>query len=306
MDTRIEPLPALGLRPGDAKILRNAGGRVTPDVLRSLWLATRLLGVHHVLVMHHTGCAMAGTTDAELRERLTSAAGAPAAPGPRGASRRRRGRCRRRVGRSAVARDARPRRCAGGRRGSGANLRATARRHDRRGLALRRVARRRGAHRAGGRISTPAPWRGSGARSRRRTSPGRASSPSTGRRSCACRASSRRARHHGPLPTTLRPAESLTTLSSDASVSASAFRCNWCGPVPHRAVCITIRRRWVGATGGCTWPVTSSSARPRRGRTFRRRRCGKLPTVVGTRREHDVTWLLSVDTGRQLSLHDEC
>jgi carbonic anhydrase len=70
MDTRIEPLPALGLRPGDAKILRNAGGRVTDDVLRSLWLATRLLGVHDVLVMHHSGCAMAGTTDAELLRRL--------------------------------------------------------------------------------------------------------------------------------------------------------------------------------------------------------------------------------------------
>ncbi|CAN5447081.1 hypothetical protein BH23ACT7_BH23ACT7_25390 [soil metagenome] len=44
MDTRIEPLRMLGLRPGDAKILRNAGGRVTDDVLRTLVLAVHLLG----------------------------------------------------------------------------------------------------------------------------------------------------------------------------------------------------------------------------------------------------------------------
>ena len=72
MDSRIEPLVMLGLRPGDAKILRNAGGRVTPDVLRSLALATTYLGVTHVAVMHHTGCALAGTDDQELRRDFTS------------------------------------------------------------------------------------------------------------------------------------------------------------------------------------------------------------------------------------------
>lgn len=71
MDTRIEPLPALGLHVGDAKILRNAGGRVTEDVLRSLVLATNLLGVSAVAVMHHTGCALAGSEDSQVDDALT-------------------------------------------------------------------------------------------------------------------------------------------------------------------------------------------------------------------------------------------
>jgi carbonic anhydrase len=71
IDTRIEPLAALGLRPGDAKILRNAGGRVTDDVLRSLVLATGLLGIARIAVMHHTSCALAGHSDEQLRAMLT-------------------------------------------------------------------------------------------------------------------------------------------------------------------------------------------------------------------------------------------
>ena len=70
IDTRIEPLAALGLRPGDAKILRNAGGRVTDDVLRSLVLATALLGVNRIAIMHHTKCALAGRSDDQLRSAL--------------------------------------------------------------------------------------------------------------------------------------------------------------------------------------------------------------------------------------------
>jgi carbonic anhydrase len=70
MDTRIDPLRMLGLRPGDAKILRNAGGRVTDDVLRSLVLAVALLGVDRVAVVEHTDCAMVGTTNEELRRGL--------------------------------------------------------------------------------------------------------------------------------------------------------------------------------------------------------------------------------------------
>lgn len=65
MDSRIDPLRMLGLRPGDAKILRTAGARVTDDVLRSLVLAHQLLGVERVMVLVHTDCAMA-TTEAEL------------------------------------------------------------------------------------------------------------------------------------------------------------------------------------------------------------------------------------------------
>jgi carbonic anhydrase len=70
MDSRIEPLAMLGLVPGDAKILRNAGGRVTPDVLRSLVLATNLLGVRRIAVMQHTLCALAGRTDEQVRSEL--------------------------------------------------------------------------------------------------------------------------------------------------------------------------------------------------------------------------------------------
>ncbi len=70
MDSRIEPLTMLGLHPGDAKILRNAGARVTPDVLRSLVLATRFLEVRGVAVMQHTNCALAGESDDGVRDRL--------------------------------------------------------------------------------------------------------------------------------------------------------------------------------------------------------------------------------------------
>ena len=60
MDSRIEPLAMLGLVPGDAKILRNAGARVTDDVLRTLVLATYLLEVDRVMVVAHTRCRMSG------------------------------------------------------------------------------------------------------------------------------------------------------------------------------------------------------------------------------------------------------
>jgi carbonic anhydrase len=73
MDSRIEPLTMLGLHPGDAKILRNAGARVTPDVLRSLVLATRFLGVGEIAVMQHTNCALADQADTDVRARLGEA-----------------------------------------------------------------------------------------------------------------------------------------------------------------------------------------------------------------------------------------
>ncbi|MEW1841446.1 carbonic anhydrase [Nonomuraea angiospora] len=66
MDSRIDPLGLLGLKPGDAKILRNAGARVTDDVLRTLVLAVYLLGVERVLVMPHTDCGMAKVTDPDV------------------------------------------------------------------------------------------------------------------------------------------------------------------------------------------------------------------------------------------------
>jgi carbonic anhydrase len=72
MDARIDVFAALGLHLGDAHILRNAGGRVTDDVLRSLALGCHVLGVDTVVVMQHTMCGLAGVTDEELR-RLTGA-----------------------------------------------------------------------------------------------------------------------------------------------------------------------------------------------------------------------------------------
>ena len=59
MDSRIKPLAVVGMQSGDAKILRNAGARVTDDVLRTLVLATYLLAVDRVLIMPHTDCRMA-------------------------------------------------------------------------------------------------------------------------------------------------------------------------------------------------------------------------------------------------------
>lgn len=63
IDSRIEPLALLGLEPGDAKILRNAGARVTNDMLRTLVLASHLLGVDRLMVIAHTDCRMTGTED---------------------------------------------------------------------------------------------------------------------------------------------------------------------------------------------------------------------------------------------------
>jgi carbonic anhydrase len=68
MDSRIDPLGMLGLSPGDAKILRNAGARVTDDVLRTLVLAVYLLGVNRVMIVGHTDCRMTvGSEDAVHR-----------------------------------------------------------------------------------------------------------------------------------------------------------------------------------------------------------------------------------------------
>ncbi|WP_326824408.1 carbonic anhydrase [Streptosporangium sp. NBC_01639] len=66
MDSRIDPLGVFGLKAGDAKILRNAGARVTDDVLRTLVLAVYLLDVKRVLVMPHTDCGMSKATDDDV------------------------------------------------------------------------------------------------------------------------------------------------------------------------------------------------------------------------------------------------
>ena len=68
MDSRINPLSVVGMRSGDAKILRNAGARVTEDVLRTLVLGTYLLGVDRILIMPHTDCRMAKSEEQEIHQ----------------------------------------------------------------------------------------------------------------------------------------------------------------------------------------------------------------------------------------------
>jgi carbonic anhydrase len=78
MDSRIDPLRLLGLAPGDAKIFRNPGGRVTDAALEAIVLGVHLLGVDRVLVVPHTRCAVATNTAAELRDRVSASAGVDA------------------------------------------------------------------------------------------------------------------------------------------------------------------------------------------------------------------------------------
>lgn len=75
MDSRIDPLRMLGLAPGDAKIVRNAGARTTKDVLRTLVLARYLLGVNRVMIVAHTKCRMAGGTEADVHAAIAAAGG---------------------------------------------------------------------------------------------------------------------------------------------------------------------------------------------------------------------------------------
>jgi carbonic anhydrase len=75
MDSRIDPLRMLGLSPGDAKIFRNPGGRVTTQALEALVLGVHLLNVRRILVVPHTRCAMASSTLEELRAAVGASAG---------------------------------------------------------------------------------------------------------------------------------------------------------------------------------------------------------------------------------------
>ncbi|MGI8577403.1 MAG: beta-class carbonic anhydrase [Nocardioidaceae bacterium] len=70
MDSRIAPLQMLGLTRGDAKILRNAGARVTDDVLRTLVLAVHLLDVTRVMVIAHTDCRMTKVSDDDVHAEI--------------------------------------------------------------------------------------------------------------------------------------------------------------------------------------------------------------------------------------------
>ena len=75
MDSRIDPLGMLGLKPGDAKIFRNPGGRVTPQALEALVLGVHLLRVDRILVVPHTRCAVASNTADQLRAKVGESAG---------------------------------------------------------------------------------------------------------------------------------------------------------------------------------------------------------------------------------------
>jgi carbonic anhydrase len=79
MDSRIDVYQALGLKDGEAHILRNAGGVITDDVIRSLAISQRRLETRAIMLIHHTNCGMQTITDDGFRSELQEATGtAPA------------------------------------------------------------------------------------------------------------------------------------------------------------------------------------------------------------------------------------
>jgi carbonic anhydrase len=70
MDARLDLYSILGLAPGEAHVIRNAGGVITDDVIRSLAISQRLLGTEEILLVHHTSCGMLGFTDDEFRRQV--------------------------------------------------------------------------------------------------------------------------------------------------------------------------------------------------------------------------------------------
>ncbi len=75
MDARLNPHALLGLGEGDAHVIRNAGGVVTDDVIRSLIISQRLLGTTEVMLIHHTDCGMMSFTDEEVKTRIQAETG---------------------------------------------------------------------------------------------------------------------------------------------------------------------------------------------------------------------------------------
>jgi carbonic anhydrase len=75
MDARINVFGLFGLSEGDAHILRNAGGIVTDDLIRSLTLSQRLLGTNEIILVHHTDCGMLTFTDTEMARQMESETG---------------------------------------------------------------------------------------------------------------------------------------------------------------------------------------------------------------------------------------
>ena len=75
MDARIDVLAVLGLHTGEAHVIRNAGGVVTDDVIRSLCLSQRLLGTREVVLVHHTGCGLQEIDEGRFRAELEAETG---------------------------------------------------------------------------------------------------------------------------------------------------------------------------------------------------------------------------------------
>ncbi|MBK9516772.1 MAG: carbonic anhydrase [Anaeromyxobacter sp.] len=86
MDARLDPAKYGGLREGDAHVIRNAGGRVTDDAIRSLVISHKLLGTTEWLVVHHTNCGMETFTDQVMRELLGAAWTPPSSTAAAGAT----------------------------------------------------------------------------------------------------------------------------------------------------------------------------------------------------------------------------
>jgi carbonic anhydrase len=75
MDARLNPYALLGLREGDAHVIRNAGGVVTDDEIRSLAISQRLLGTEEIILIHHTDCGMLTFRDDEFRKQIQQETG---------------------------------------------------------------------------------------------------------------------------------------------------------------------------------------------------------------------------------------
>ena len=75
MDARLNPYGLLGLEEGDAHVIRNAGGVVTDDEIRSLAISQRLLGTEEIVLIHHTDCGMLTFTDDEFRRSIQDETG---------------------------------------------------------------------------------------------------------------------------------------------------------------------------------------------------------------------------------------
>ncbi len=75
MDARIETGALLGLEEGDAHVIRNAGGVVTDDVLRSLTISQRLLGTREIILVHHTDCGMVTFSDDAVKAQIEADTG---------------------------------------------------------------------------------------------------------------------------------------------------------------------------------------------------------------------------------------